>query len=286
MSPTDPQLLTLVLALACSGLAAGLLAGLLGVGGGIVVVPVLYSVLHIAAAGGENHMHVAVATSLALIVPTSVRSALAHHARGVVDTTVLRRWALFVVAGVLLGIGLINRLESAQLSLIFAATVLAVALLLARGSHPHPIPERGVPDRRRQAEPGLATGIGTLSTLMGIGGGTLSVPAMIWCGHPIHRAVGTAAALGLLIAVPGSVGLVLAGLDTPGLPPGSLGYVNLVALFCLLPTTLIAVPWGARLAHRLKPRTLQWLFAAFLALVALRMGWAGLAELNTPLQTR
>jgi uncharacterized protein len=263
------ELILFAAALAGAGVLAGLVAGLLGVGGGLVVVPVVYSALGITDMDALYRMHVSVATSLALIIPTSVRSASEHYRRGAVDPALLRRWALPMMAGVAAGVLAASALPSAALSLLFAAVVLAMAAYLGLTSARAPtVTGTATPSWRTLPIP---FSVGTLSTMMGIGGGSLSVPAMSWLGYAVHRAVGTSAAFGLLIALPGTLGFVLSGWGRSGLPPGSLGFVNLIALGCLLPTTLLCVPLGVRLAHRLPERPLKLAFAGFLLLVGLRM---------------
>ena len=128
----------------------------------------------------------------------------------------------------------------------------------------------------------IPLGVGAIAALMGIGGGSLSVPAMTAYGIPVHRAVGTSAALGLLIALPGALGFVITGWQHEALPPGSLGYVNVLALACLLPTTLLAVPYGVRLAHHFSAKTLRYAFALFLLITGVRMAWAGVASWLCP----
>lgn len=269
MEALTTELILFAGALAVAGLLAGLVAGLLGVGGGLVVVPVVYSALGVTDMDALYRMHVAVATSLALIIPTSIRSAQAHYRRGAVDAALLRRWAAPMTAGVIAGVLAASALPSASLSLLFAVVVLVMAAYLALTSaHAPTVSGTVVPSWRTLPVP---FSVGALSTMMGIGGGSLSVPAMSWLGYAVHRAVGTSAAFGLLIALPATLGFVLSGWGRGGLPPGSLGFVNLIALACLLPTTLLCVPLGVRLAHRLPERPLKLAFAGFLLLVGLRM---------------
>jgi len=270
------EILTLVLALVSAGLATGLLAGLLGVGGGLLVVPVVYQVLQLGDSDPSLHMHVAVGTSLTLIIPTAIRSARAHHRRGAVDAALLRRWSVPMIAGVGAGVAAAAQVDSPVLGLVFACVTLIMAVHL--GLVPPSSRVRAAPPRTSWLH-AVPFSVGALSSLMGIGGGSLSVPAMTLLGFPVHRAVGTSAAFGLVIAVPGSLGFVASGWHQPGLPPGSLGFVNGLAVGCLLPTTLLTVPLGVRLAHRLPPTVLRRLFGAFLALVGGRMLWAALTQL-------
>lgn len=257
-----------------AGLLAGVIAGLLGVGGGIVVVPVLFQVFTLLEIDPAVRMHLAVGTSLATIVPTGLRSALAHRKRGAVDTALLKSWGVPVLLGVLLGSALSGIVSGDVLSGVFAVVALAVAAYMAliRASWRLGSALPGAPWRH-----GIAGAIGTLSSMMGIGGGTLSVPLLSLYSYPIRYAVGTASAIGLIIAVPGSLGFAAAGWDADGLPPLSLGYVNLVAFLVLTPATVLAAPWGAKLAHTIPPRALRLAFAGFLFLTSLRM-FAGIME--------
>jgi uncharacterized membrane protein YfcA len=268
LAPTFEAFLFLAVALAISGLVAGFVAGLLGVGGGIVVVPVLFHALTLLGIDEGVRMHLAVGTSLATIVPTSLRSTVAHRARGAVDGALLRAWAPYLVAGVIAGALLAGGMGGQGLTLVFASVALVVAFNFAFGREDWRLalnPPHGI------ARAALATGIGFVSTLMGIGGGTLGVPALTLFNVPIHRAVGTAAGLGLIISVPGSLGFIVAGWEASARPPFSLGYVSLVGLALMTPLMVLAAPRGAALAHRLSRKALARAFALFLVLTSLRM---------------
>lgn len=260
-------MLAIAAVMVVTGLFAGTIAGLLGVGGGLVIVPALEYLLRFAGVVPEWRMHVAVATSLATIVLTSISSARAHHARGAVDHDLVRSWAPGMLAGGLLGSLLASRAGSGVLTGIFgvvAATVaLKMLLPLERWRLAATVP-RGL------AGSALAMLIAALSAVMGIGGGSLSVPAMALTGQPIHRAVGTASLFGLLISLPGTLGYLLASPPTP-LPWGTVGWVSLVGLALIAPATMLTAPLGARLAHRLSRRTLAAAFGCFLLIVAVRM---------------
>lgn len=269
--PTDvATLLPLAAALLAAGLAAGLIAGLLGVGGGIVVVPVLFHVFTGFGFAEGTAMLMAVGTSLGAMVPTSISSARAHHARGAVDVALVRRWAVAIVVGVVAGTALASAVRGQVLTLVFGAVTLVVAGNLALRGEGRAVWPRLPTGPVLQA---IAFAIGGVSALMGIGGGMLSVPVMSACGMVMRRAVATAATTGVLIAVPGAIGFALAGLDQPGRPPASLGYVNLIGLAFLVPATVLAAPWGARIAHTINPRWLRWSFVVFLLATALRMLW-------------
>ena len=258
----------LVIAMLLTGAVGGLLAGLLGVGGGIVIVPVLDIALGIYGVDPAIRMHVAVATSLAIIIPTSISSTRAHRRNAALDESLARLWGPWVFTGSALGTVFASRVDGQVLSAVFGVVALLVAikmvLPLSEVSSRHDLP-RGAMGR------GVPVGIGCLSSFIGIGGGTLSVPVLTLLNQPIHRSVGTAALFGLLISVPGAAGYMLAGWGDGRLPPGSLGYVNLIGLACIAPVTVLLAPLGARWAHRLGRRQLSTVFGVFLLIVAVRM---------------
>jgi len=259
----------LALALVGTGLMAGVIAGLLGVGGGIVLVPVLDLVLIGAGVAPEWSMKVAVATSLATIIPTSIASARAHHARGAIDWPLARRWSAPIVVGAFVGGLLAARAPSTGLAALFG---IVAAMVAARMFLPFDhlrlaaSPPRGLPGAA------IGTGIGVLSAMLGIGGGTLAVPALTLAGEPIHRAVATAALFGLLVSGPGTLAYLLAS-PAAELPPGTVGLVNLPGVALIALATIATVPLGARIAHALSPRVLSMAFGSFLLLVAARMLW-------------
>lgn len=250
-----------------TGLLAGVIAGLLGVGGGLVIVPALEYLLRFAAVPPEWRMHVAVATSLATIVPTSIASSRAHHARGAIDLGLARSWAAGMLAGSVGGSLLASRISSSLLSGIFGCLTAAAAL---RMMLPHGARQLAATTPRGARGGLLAAFIGAVSALLGIGGGTFTVPAMTLTGQPIHRAVGTAALFGLFISLPGTIGYLLA--EPPvSLPWGTVGWVSVVGVALIAPATVLTAPLGARLAHGLSRRMLSLAFAAFLLIVAARM---------------
>lgn len=265
----DPTvLLTWVVAMIGAGLAGGLLAGLLGVGGGIVTVPVLYQILAAMDIDPSVRMHVAVGTSLAIIIPTSFMSARSHARREAVDRELLRSWGPAVLAGVVVGSLLAGGFDGRVLTGVFAVAALVVAgnLMLRReGSKIRD----GFPGPVSKA--GLGVAVGTLSTLMGIGGGSFSVPILSALGYPMRRAVGTAAAVGMIIAVPGAIGYLLLGIGEPFRPPFTVGFVNLIALAVIMPVTMLTAPLGVRIAHAIPPRALRFSFAFFLGVTSIRM---------------
>lgn len=262
------DLLTLAAMMLLTGAVGGLLAGLLGVGGGIVIVPVLDLVLASMGVEPAVRMHVAVATSLATIIPTAISSSRAHHAKGAVDMAQLKRWGVAIFLGAIAGVLIASRVTGDVLSAVFGVVALLVAIKMLL-----PLEGRHI----AEAIPGgpggqlLPFAIGGFSSMMGIGGGTLSVPTMTLFNFPIHRAVGTAALFGLLISVPATIAFIVTGWNVPCLPTGSLGYVNLIGLAIIAPVSYFAAPWGARLAHSLSKRHLSILFGLFLAVVSARM---------------
>lgn len=264
------DLLLLALAMLVTGAAGGLLAGLLGIGGGIVIVPVLDAALAFVDTDPAIRMHVAVATSLATIIPTSISSTRAHYRRQSVDVALVRRWALFVVIGAIAGAWLASRVHSNVLAMVFAvmALLIALKLILPLGNR---ILATDVP--RGPLMPLLPASIGTISSMMGIGGGTLTVATLTMLNQPIHRAVGTAALFGLAISLPGTIAFIVGGWGDPRLPPANLGYVSIVGFLLISPTAWLTAPLGAALAHRLTQRQLSLSFGVFLLLMSARMFW-------------
>lgn len=258
-----------------TGGIGGILAGLLGIGGGIVIVPALEAALAWLGVDEAIRMHVAVGTSLATIVPTSIASSRAHHHRRSVDLPLVRRWAVFVLLGAMAGTWIASRVHSDVLSAVFGvmALLIAVKMMLPLDGR---VLATAVP--RGPIMPAIPAGIGALSSMMGIGGGTFSVMTLTLFNEPIHRAVGTAALFGLVISVPATIGFMIAGYGDPRLPPGSVGYVNLIGFACIAPVTFLTAPLGAAIAHGLSRRRLGALFGIFLFVVSLRMlysAWGG-----------
>ncbi|MAX31555.1 MAG: hypothetical protein CME72_00605 [Halomonadaceae bacterium] len=260
-------ILGLIAALLATGAVAGVMAGLLGVGGGIVIVPVLFHLFSLLGVDEGVRMHLAVGTSLATIIPTSIMSARAHHRKGSLDARVIKRLIPGVVVGVLLG-GIASQfLSSEALTGLFATIALLVAANMFRRNTR--IIRDGMPGPLGSSLIGAV--IGGISTLMGIGGGTLSVPTLSALNTPIRVAVGTGAALGLVISIPGTLSFMFSGLGEPDRLPGSIGYVNLLGFAAIVPMTMLCAPLGARLAHAIDPALLKRLFAVFLLATAVRM---------------
>ena len=262
------QWLILGVAMLATGTIAGVLAGLFGIGGGIVIVPVLETALGFVGVDPAIRMHIAVGTSLATIIPTSISSARAHHQRGAVDVDIVKRWALFVLIGALLGAWIASMVHSRVLAIVFAtlAFLVAVKMLFLPAS-------RNLTDAvpRGPLVPVIPTSIGCFSSMMGIGGGTFSVMTLTLFNEPIHRAVGTAALFGLVISLPGMLGFVAAGWADPRLPAGSIGFVSLLGFACIAPATVLAAPLGAKIAHAFSEQRLNMLFGGFLVVASLRL---------------
>ena len=254
------------LSLAAAGAVTGVLAGVFGVGGGALIVPVLYELFRFMGVPEDVRMPLAVGTSLAIIIPTSIRSYVAHKARGGVDMTIIRAWAIPTVIGVIVGSALARFAPPVvfKLVFVFVAGMSASRLL---GNFAWRLGD-DLPKGPLMTLYGLV--IGVLSALMGIGGGQLSSMFMTFYNRPIHQAVSTSAGMGVIISIPGAIGYLLAGLDKTGLPPGSIGYVSLVGLVLFAPVSVWTAPLGVKLAHALPKRTLERAFGIFLLCVSLR----------------
>lgn len=263
-------LLPVALALGIAGTVAGFLAGLLGVGGGIVIVPVLYHLMSFMHVEESSRMHIAVATSLATIIATSFSSVRAHYRHKSIDMALVKRLAPYIFIGAAIGSALGGNIGSNILAALFAIIALLVAINIAVTSDTQVVAQTFPAG---PAGAGIGFMIGIISVLMGIGGGTLGVPIMKACNVPIRRAVGTAASFGFVIAIPGVIGFILTGWNQPGLPVGNLGYVNLIGVAIIVPMTTLIAPLGARVAHTIEPKLLRYAFAGFLTLTALRMAY-------------
>lgn len=263
----DPLLLVQMAALlALIGAFAGVVAGLLGVGGGIVLVPAFFYAFSALGYGGPQLMQVCLATSLATITVTSVKSVRAHNRRGAVDWAILRGWAPWIAAGAVVGVVAASGLRSVVLQGIFGVLGTVVGLYLAFGRDTWRLGAAmptGVPRTI------TGTVMGFLSVLMGIGGGSFGVPLMSLFSVPIHRAVATAAGFGVIIAAPSVTGFLL--IQPEQAPPFTVGLVNLPAFVVVIAMTLITTPWGVKLAHAMNPRPLKRAFAVFILLMAANM---------------
>lgn len=261
--------LPLIGTLTLAGLVAGVLAGLFGIGGGAILVPVFFYLFD-ALGFADQAMHVATSTSLATIIATSIRSVAAHHRREAVDWAILKSWSPWIVLGAGLGMLVASGLSGHALTIFFGVMALGMSAQFIFGRPGWSVSEE-MPDGVARA--GLGGGVGCLSAMLGIGGGTFGVTLMSLCGQPIHRAIGTAAGFGLAISLPAALVALSTGLGVDGRPPGSVGYVNLPAAIIVSLLTVTMAPVGARLAHATDPNRLKQLFGLLLAAVALNMLW-------------
>ena len=261
------ELALLIIALLVAGVVAGFLAGLLGIGGGGVLVPVLYEVFRVLDVDESVRMHLVLGTTLAIILPTSIKSFAGHRARGTVDMALLKRVAPWIVAGVVLGTLTVKASSGDVLKWVWVVAAGLIAIKMAFGREDWRLADRLPPSPWPQLGALL---IGIVSTLMSIGGATFVVPLLTLYGQSIITAVSTASGVGPLIAVPGVIGFAWAGWDASGLPPLSIGYVNLLGMAIVAPLSVWAAPYGVRVAHRIPRRALELAFAAFLASVSIR----------------
>jgi uncharacterized membrane protein YfcA len=267
----DPLLIAQLVLL---GLCTGFLAGLLGIGGGMLMVPFITIILSGQGVAPDLAVKMAIATSMATIIFTSISSVRAHHKRGTVRWDIVKRLAPGIVLGsALASVGVFALLKGAWLALFFAAFVSfsATQMLLDK----KPKPSRTLPGTAGQI--GAGTVIGFLSGLVGAGGGFVSVPFMTWCNVAIHNAVSTSAALGFPIALANALGYVVAGQGVAGLPAGSLGYISLPALVVIATASVIMAPLGVRAAHALPVKSLKRVFASILYVLAAYMLYKGLS---------
>lgn len=262
-------LVLLVLLLASAGLVAGFLSGLLGIGGGGVLVPVLYETFGLAGVPEDVRMHITLGTTLAVIAPTVLRSFAAHRARGAVDMDVVRRMGPWIFLGVAAGIVVAKGASSEALRWVWVVFGSLLALKMALGRDDWRIADRLPKPPWLEA---CAFVIGIISTLMGIGGATFTVPLLTLHGRPLLQSVATATGIGPIIAIPGIIGFMVSGWGADGLPPYSLGYVSLGALL-IAPLAVFAAPYGVNAAHTISKRKLELAFAAFLACVVARFLW-------------
>jgi uncharacterized membrane protein YfcA len=249
------------------GVFAGFVAGLFGVGGGLTIVPLLFMLFTAQQFPLEHSMHLALGTSMATIMVTSISSMRAHHRHGAVRWEIVRNLAPGLVIGTLSGSFIATWVPTRSLAMVFTAIVYYASLQMMLDFKPKPHSQ--LPGTVGMAIVGLL--IGVVSSLVAAGGGFLTIPFMVYCNVVIHHAVGTSSALGLPIAVAGTIGYILSGLKTPGLPDYSLGYVYLPAFVGIVAISFLMAPVGARLAHKLPVKQLKRAFGGFLALLATKM---------------
>ncbi len=255
------------------GAFAGVLAGLLGVGGGIILVPAFFYVFSVLGYDSPQLMQLCLGTSLATIIVTSIRSVLAHDKKGAVEWSILKGWVTGIALGATVGVFVAASLRSEMLQAIFGILAIIVGLYMTFGRNHWRLGNR-MPNGIVRAA--LSPVLGFLSVLMGIGGGSFGVPTMTLFNVPIHKAVATAAGFGVIIAVPSVIGFLM--VDIAVAPPFTVGAVNFLAFGLIVAMTLITAPWGAALAHKMDPGPLKRSFGLFLILVALNMlrkavGW-------------
>jgi uncharacterized protein len=262
------EILWLVVALLVGGLLSGVLAGVFGVSGGSVIVPVLYEGFRILGVPEDVRMQLCLGTSIAIVVPTTIRSYLTHRAKGVVIPGVIRQWALPSVIGVACSSVIAAFAPAVVMTLAFVvvASFIAIKLLFAGDRW-----NLGVELPGRVPMTLYGFGIGFCGSLMGVSGGAISTIVLTLYGKPIHNAVATSSGVAVPVAIAGAIGFMLAGLPHQAqLPPLSLGFVSLIGLAVVAPVASLVAPYGAHLAHRLSRRTLEIAFGSFLLLVSLR----------------
>ncbi len=262
------SMLPLLFALAATGVLAGVLAGLLGVGGGIVIVPVLYFMLQTQGVSPAAAIAMAAGTSLMTIIPTSLSAIRSQQARGNIDWHLIKRWAPLMVVGVLCGGWLATHIHGNQLSLVFGSIAVLVSLNMLLRANAEPA-FSALPSHSMQRV--LSFLVGGLSVMAGIGGGTLSVPLFTACNMKAHQAVGNASVFGFIIAVPGALMMLLVGQTPADAPNFSYGLVNLVAVLAIVPLTVIFAPMGVAVGQKLDAQLLKKVFAAFLMITGARM---------------
>ena len=257
----------LIVTLLATGLAVGFFSGLLGIGGGGLLVPVLYEVFAFLNVPDENRIHLAIGTSLAVMIPTTARSFLAHQRRGGADTALVKRLALPVIAGVLIGSLVAKWNDGDVLKWVWVVfgLLLVFKLLFARDSW-----RLGEDVPNSLAVEAYGVLVGTVSTIMSIGGGAYITALLTLYGRSMQQAVGTSSGIGPLIAFPGMLGFMWAGWHVTGLPAGSLGYVNVLGFAALAPTSVLMAPVGAKLAHGISQRRLEVVMGCFIAAISLR----------------
>ncbi len=256
-------------ALIAAGLVAGFAAGIFGIGGGFIVVPALLIVLPLFGGDKAQLAHVAIGTSAATIIITSIRSLHSHARRGAVEFPILWSWAPWLILGDAVGVVLAGRIDGHVLTMIFAVGVglMSLLFLLPR------LADRKLGDDMPGMAPrvAIAGGLGTFSSLLGIGGGTIAIMVMTLHGRSIHRAIATASGVGALIAIPSAIGFVLIGLREAGLPWGSLGYVNLPATAVITSMSVLTAPLGVAAAHGMSALPLRRIFGVYLIFISIVM---------------
>lgn len=253
------------------GAVMGVLAGLLGIGGGGILVPILYEIFSAIGTDPDVIMHMCIGTSLAIIMPTSIRSFFSHKSKGAADMDIIRSMAVPVVAGVCLGAIIARYSNATILTAIWAGAAGAMSLKMFFGRENWKLGNEIPSNPWRAIYGGF---IGMISTLMSIGGGAFVTMMMTLYGRPIHQAVGTSSGFGPMIAIPGTLGFIWAGWGVSSTPPGSLGFVSILSALIIVPVSVMAAPLGVRLAHGISRRKLEIAFGIFLALISVRFFWS------------
>jgi uncharacterized membrane protein YfcA len=262
------ELALLALAIVVGGVLTGLLAGVFGVGGGAIIVPVLYEIFRILGVTEDIRVQLCVGTSLAIIIPTSIRSYLAHRERGTLPAGVLKTWIVPISAGVIIGSVIAAVAPASLFKSFFAIMAFLLGLKFLFAKESWRIADT-LPGRAMMWVYGLF--IGFYSAMMGVGGGAVSTLILSVYGQPIHAAVGLSAGVGVIISLIGTIGFIIAGLPYQALmPPLSIGYVSLLGVALMAPVSALAAPYGARIAHALSRRKLELAFGIFLWIVAFR----------------
>lgn len=257
------------IALLGAGLAAGFAAGIFGIGGGFVVVPALYVVLPLLGGAHDTIAHVAVGTSAATIIITSIRSVLSHAKRDAVDFSILRAWAPWIVLGDGMGVMLAGHVDGGALTMVFAVGVFLMSLNFLLPRVGNKVLTDQMPSGALRVS--IAGGLGAFSSLLGIGGGTIAIMVMTLCGRSIHKAIATASGIGTLIAIPATIGFILIGLGVADRPWGSLGYVNIPAVIAVTSMSILTAPLGVSAAHNLPAAPLKKIFGLYLVTISFLM---------------
>jgi uncharacterized membrane protein YfcA len=264
------ELIQLVIALLLAGAFTGVLAGLFGIGGGAIIVPILFQAYTMMGVDEAIRMHISVATSMGIIIPTGLRSFIAHRKRGTVDIAVVKGWIVPMGIGVIVASIIAAFISGKALAGVFAVIAALISVRMIFGGEKWRLGE-DLPPEPWQGIAGAL--IGFVSTFMGIGGGNLVNAYMTLYGRPMIQAVGTASAVGLIISIPAVIGYAWGGWGVPGLPPLSAGYVNLLGMIVMIPVSVLAAPYGVKLAHAMSRRQLEVSFGIFLTLVSARFFW-------------
>ncbi|MBS15449.1 MAG: permease [Gammaproteobacteria bacterium] len=267
----DPEIILMLCSLLGAGAVAGITTGLFGVGGGFIIVPTLLAILPMFAGDSDGLVHTAIGTSLASIIVSSFRAVQTHRKNNLVDFSVLKAWAPWLLIGVAGGVVLASYMDATALIVVFAVGVLVYSIyfIFPQYFEPKEVPW-SLPQGLSLA--GFASALGGFSALLGIGGGTPFVVIMVICGRRVHQAVATAAGVGFIIAIPGAIGFLILGLTQKApLPWGSIGYVHIPALLAISFMTVFTSPWGAKIAQRLNEVHLKRAFGIYLIAVAISM---------------